>query len=284
MWQEVGRHGLGGGSESWRSGAGGCGLALGPWWFWLGARTRRWQDGDLKDGNPAGRVGGGAVPSHRQAPPPQDRPQSPRPSALGAGGRGACTRAWTDRLGDADPPERVEAGREPGVPGPAPGRGTRPGVWAAACCASAAVAEQNPPEGPGSTSILRKSQSPMAGSVGASLHSIPALLCEVERPQAALFYPETRIGLRQNIMALQKLKPSAPHTIALSSLYPDGEEGQMTGRGNPDFRKISLPGQGPYVIQSPCALVAENMENWAHAKRAVGLPAQLPVMEQGQAL
>ncbi|XP_032330222.1 uncharacterized protein LOC106729438 isoform X4 [Camelus ferus] len=35
---------------------------------------------------------------------------------------------------DAEQPELEEDGREPTAPGTAPGGGTRPGVWAAACC------------------------------------------------------------------------------------------------------------------------------------------------------
>lgn len=39
------------------------------------------------------------------------------------------------------------------------------------------------------------------------------------------------IGGRQNSVVLQKLKPDTPYTITVSSLYPDGEGGRMTGRG-----------------------------------------------------
>ncbi|XP_008572507.1 PREDICTED: collagen alpha-1(XII) chain, partial [Galeopterus variegatus] len=41
----------------------------------------------------------------------------------------------------------------------------------------------------------------------------------------------TTIGGRQNSVVLQKLKPDTPYTITVSSLYPDGEGGRMTGRG-----------------------------------------------------
>lgn len=42
---------------------------------------------------------------------------------------------------------------------------------------------------------------------------------------------KTTIGGRQNSVVLQKLKPDTPYTITVSSLYPDGEGGRMTGRG-----------------------------------------------------
>lgn len=42
---------------------------------------------------------------------------------------------------------------------------------------------------------------------------------------------QTTIGGRQNSVVLQKLKPDTPYTITVSSLYPDGEGGRMTGRG-----------------------------------------------------
>ncbi|XP_029069774.1 collagen alpha-1(XII) chain-like isoform X3 [Monodon monoceros] len=41
----------------------------------------------------------------------------------------------------------------------------------------------------------------------------------------------TMVGGRQNSVLLQKLKPDTPYAITVSSLYPDGEGGRMTGRG-----------------------------------------------------
>ncbi|XP_074202948.1 uncharacterized protein LOC141573277 isoform X2 [Camelus bactrianus] len=49
----------------------------------------------------------------------------------------AC--ACTHKVAYRTRPERVKAGREPSAPGPAPGGGTRPGVWAAARCRRRAV-------------------------------------------------------------------------------------------------------------------------------------------------
>nr|XP_012997177.1 collagen alpha-1(XII) chain isoform X1 [Cavia porcellus] len=39
------------------------------------------------------------------------------------------------------------------------------------------------------------------------------------------------VGGRQNSVVVQKLKPDTPYTFTVSSLYPDGEGGRMTGRG-----------------------------------------------------
>lgn len=39
-----------------------------------------------------------------------------------------------------------------------------------------------------------------------------------------------------------------------------------------------------HIVQRPWVLVAESRENWIHARWALGLPAWLPVTEQGHAL
>lgn len=56
---------------------------------------------------------------------------------------------------------------------------------------------------------------------------------EMERTRLTLIpvLLKTTIGGRQNSVVLQKLKPDTPYTITVSSLYPDGEGGRMTGRG-----------------------------------------------------
>ncbi|XP_077162695.1 collagen alpha-1(XII) chain isoform X2 [Paroedura picta] len=41
----------------------------------------------------------------------------------------------------------------------------------------------------------------------------------------------TTVGGRQNSVVLQKLRPDTPYSVTVSSLYADGEGGQMTGRG-----------------------------------------------------
>ena len=46
-------------------------------------------------------------------------------------------------------------------------------------------------------------------------------------------------------MLLQKLKPNTPYTITVSSLYPDGEGGRMTGRG-----KTSKWTQNPVALKT----------------------------------
>lgn len=42
---------------------------------------------------------------------------------------------------------------------------------------------------------------------------------------------KTTIGGRQNSVLLQKLKPNTVYEIKVSSQYPDGEGGHMTGTG-----------------------------------------------------
>ncbi|XP_062981009.1 collagen alpha-1(XII) chain isoform X2 [Elgaria multicarinata webbii] len=41
----------------------------------------------------------------------------------------------------------------------------------------------------------------------------------------------TTVGGRQNSVVLQKLQPDTPYSVTVSSIYADGEGGQMTGRG-----------------------------------------------------
>ncbi|KAJ7341667.1 hypothetical protein JRQ81_006106, partial [Phrynocephalus forsythii] len=41
----------------------------------------------------------------------------------------------------------------------------------------------------------------------------------------------TTVGGRQTSLVLQKLQPDTPYTVTVSSIYADGEGGQMTGRG-----------------------------------------------------
>ncbi|XP_032330221.1 uncharacterized protein LOC106729438 isoform X3 [Camelus ferus] len=72
-------------------------------------------------------------PARHQSPPPEEQELQPERPRCGREEEGrAC--AWTHRRADRTRPERVKAGREPSARGPAPGGGTRPGVWAAACC------------------------------------------------------------------------------------------------------------------------------------------------------
>ncbi|XP_061479123.1 collagen alpha-1(XII) chain isoform X1 [Rhineura floridana] len=41
----------------------------------------------------------------------------------------------------------------------------------------------------------------------------------------------TTVGVRQNSVVLQKLQPDTPYSVTVSSIYADGEGGQMTGSG-----------------------------------------------------